>query len=129
MSRFAKFVFCLVALSALALAFDYWNVTRKEALLSRTVSRIGGRNGSIPVWPLGTEYRITLTAIPSVEQLDELTVANHLRGGVGIAFEECDLRQEDVDRICQKLPACQLYVVQNGKRTMMTREMRKADEQ
>jgi hypothetical protein len=129
MNRFAKLVFCLVALAPLALAIDYWNVTRKERLLSRAVSRIGGRNGSIPVWPLGTEYRITLTAVPNVEQLDELRIANQMRGWVGIAFEGCDLNQEDVDRIRQNLPACHLFVVHNGRMTTMTRIEREADEQ
>jgi hypothetical protein len=80
MNRFAKFAFGIVVLAAVALAFDYWNVTRKEKLLSNAVSRIGGRNGSIPVWPLGTEYRITLTAVPNAEQLEELKIANQMRG-------------------------------------------------
>lgn len=129
MNRFAKFAFAIVVLAAVALAFDYWNVTRKEKLLSNAVSRIGGRNGSIPVWPLGTEYRITLTAVPNAEQLEELKIANQMRGWVGIAIEDCELKHEDVDRMRERLPACHLFVVRDGKMTRMANHNQKADDQ
>ncbi len=129
MNRVVKVVIGIAVLTAVALAVDYWNVTRKERLLSMAVSRIGGRSGSIPVWPLGTEYRITLTAVPNAQQLAELRIANQMRGWVGIAFEDCDLNQKDVDRIRENLPTCHLFVVQDGTMTTLTRTERKADEQ
>ncbi len=115
MKRFSKFILLLAAIAVTALAVDYWNVVRKEKLLSSAVSQIGGRNGSIPLWPLGTEYRITLTSLPTSEQLDQLRIANKMRGWVGIAFENCELTVDDVDRIRRNLDRCHLYVVQDGK--------------
>ena len=128
MKRFAKFVLCISLLAGIALALDYWNVTRKEKLLSTAVSGIGGRSGSIPVWPLGTEYRITLTSVPNQEQLNNLRIANQMRGWVGIAIEDCDLNQNDVDRMRQNLPACHLFVVKNGKMTPLAGAVQNADE-
>ena len=105
----------LAAVAATALAIDYWNVTRKEKRLSIAVSQIGGRNGSVPFWPLGTEYRITLTAIPTAGQLDQLKIANEMRGWVGIAFEDCGLTADDRDCLRRNLERCHLFVVQDGK--------------
>ncbi|WP_145214367.1 hypothetical protein [Planctomycetes bacterium TBK1r] len=116
MKRFLKYLLILAAMAAAALAIDYWNVTRKEKRLSIAVSQIGGRNGSIPFWPLGTEYRITLTAIPTAGQLDQLKIANEMRGWVGIAFEDCGLTADDRDRLRRNLERCHLFVVQDGKR-------------
>ncbi|HBE72045.1 MAG TPA: hypothetical protein DDW52_28235 [Planctomycetaceae bacterium] len=119
MKRHSKFILLLAALAAIALAIDSWNVTRKEKLLSNAVSQIGGRNGSIPLWPLATEYRITLTSLPAPDQLDQLRIANKLRGWVGIAFENCELDVDDVDRLRANLDRCHLYVVQDGKMSPM----------
>jgi len=119
MKRFSKYILLVAALAVIALAIDYWNVTRKEKLLSNAVSQIGGRNGSIPLWPLGTEYRITLTAIPTPGQLDQLKIANKMRGWVGIAFEDCELTADDRDRLRRILERCHLYVVQDGKMSPM----------
>ena len=116
MKRFSKFI---LLLAVIALAIDYWNVTRKEKLLSNAVSQIGGRNGSIPLWPLGTEYRITLTSLPTPVQLDQLRIANKMRGWVGIAVENCELTVDDFDRLRRNLDRCHLYVVQDGKLTPM----------
>jgi len=129
MTRFAKVAFGVVVLAAVALAFDYRNVTRKEKLLSNAVSRIGGRNGSIPVWPVGTEYRIILTAVPNAEQLAELGIANQMRGWVGIAIEDCELTHEDVDRMRKGLSDCHLFVVREGRMTPMLNPNQRADEQ
>ncbi|GAB5407136.1 MAG: hypothetical protein Aurels2KO_53670 [Aureliella sp.] len=115
MKRFWKHILVFAALAATALAVDDWNVTRKEKLLSNAVSQIGGRKGSIPLWPLGTEYRITLTAIPTEGQLEQLQIANEMRGWVGIAFEDCELAGDDVDCLHENLDRCHLYVVQDGK--------------
>ncbi|WP_144055160.1 hypothetical protein [Rhodopirellula baltica] len=115
MKRFFKLILLLAAFIGVALSIDYWNVSRKEKLLSKAVSQIGGRSGSIPVWPLGTEYRITLTAIPTPEQLEDLRVANKMRGWVGIAFEGCQLTVDDVERLRKNLERCHVFVVQDGK--------------
>lgn len=128
MRQFSRFILFLAALVATALAIDYWNVTRKEKLLSSAVSQIGGRNGSIPFWPLGTEYRITLTAIPTDRQLDELKVANQMRGWVGIAFEDCELTENAADRLRESLRRCHLFVVQDGKMTSMVERGHDTDE-
>lgn len=128
MKRIKHFVLGVFVLAVVTLAFDYWNVTRKERLLSRAVSGIGGRSGSIPLWPFGTEYRITLTSVPNSQQLEELRVANQMRGWVGIAFEDCNLSREDVDRFRENLPSCHLFVVRNGKMTTLTSAEQKSDE-
>ncbi len=119
MKRFSKYILLVAVLPVIALAIDYWNVTRKEKLLSNAVSQTGGRNGSIPLWPLGTEYRITLTSVPTPEQVDQLKIANKMRGWVGIAFENCELTVDDVDRLRRNLDQCHLFAVQDGKMTPM----------
>ena len=128
MNRIVKIAIALAALIAITLAFDYWNVTRKEKLLSHAVSLVGGRNGSIPLWPIGTEYRIVLTAVPDAEQVDKLRIANQMRGWVGIAFEDCDLTYDDVDRMRKHLPECHLFVVRDGKMTAMENPNSNADD-
>jgi hypothetical protein len=120
MKRFSKIILLLAVVAAIALAIDYWNVVRKERLLSSAVSQIGGRNGSIPLWPLGTEYSITLTSLPTSEQLAQLRIANKMRGWVGISFENSELTVEDVDRLRRNLDRCHLYVVQDGKMIPMS---------
>lgn len=114
MKRLSKYVLLFSAVAALAFAIDYWNVTRKEKLLSSAVSQIGGRIGSIPLWPIGTEYRIALNAVPTSGQLDQLKVANEMRGWVGIAFVDCELTGDERDRLRVILDRCHLYLVQNG---------------
>ncbi|PAY19185.1 hypothetical protein CKO51_12565 [Rhodopirellula sp. SM50] len=115
MKRFSKFFLLVAALGVVALAIDYWNVTRKERLLSNAVSQIGGRIGSIPSWPLGTEYRITLAAFPTPGQWEQLKIANKMRGWVGIAFEDCELTAYERHRLRRDLERCHLFVVQDGK--------------
>ena len=127
MKRIAKFVLCILLLAGIVFAFDYWNVTRKEKLLAEAVSGIGGRSGAISIWPLGAEYRITLTSVPNQEQLNKLKIANQMRGWVGIAIEDCELNQDDVHRLHQSLPSCYLFVVQMGKMTPMPGTEQKAD--
>lgn len=115
MKRLSKINSLLAALIAICLAFDYWNVARKEGLLSSAVKQIGGHSGSIPLWPLGTEYRITLNALPTDEQLEQLRIANKMRGWVGIAFADFELTAHDRDRLFRVLDRCHLYVMQDGK--------------
>lgn len=124
MKRRPKYILLIAAFATIALAIDYWNVTRKEKLLSSAVLQIGGRSHSIPMWPLGKEYRITLTAIPTHEQLDQLKIANTMRGWVIIAFADCDLSAEDRDRLRSILNCCHLYVVEGGKMNSMSNPTR-----
>ena len=114
MKRFAKITYTLAGLITVGLVIDYVNVGRKEKLLSRAVSQCGGRIGSIPVWPLGTEYRITLSSVPSNSQLHSLRIANHMRGWVGIAFNDCEISQEESKRLLVALPKCHLYIIKDG---------------
>ncbi len=95
MRQFAKTISIIILCVVFIAIVDIINISRKEKRLSRAVGLIGGRSGSIPFWPLGTEYRVTLTAVPSSSQLEELKIANRLRGWVGIAFEDCDLSEKD----------------------------------
>ncbi|MDY0169570.1 MAG: hypothetical protein RBS80_23715 [Thermoguttaceae bacterium] len=115
MKRFAKAVSIIILCVAFIAILDIVNISRKEQRLSEAVRSIGGRSGSIPVWPFGTEYRITLTAVPNESQLQELKIANRLRGWVGIAFEDCDLSDKEVAELVTALPDCHLFVV-NGVR-------------
>ena len=111
MRQFAKFAgIALLCVGIIAIA-DLFSISRKEQQLSRIVKSIGGRTGSIPVWPFGTEYRITLTSVPNQEQMRKLTVANRMRGWVGIAFEDCNLSDGGRSELLTQLPECQLYTV------------------
>ena len=114
MKQFARTVLTIILCVVFIAIADIANISRKEKRLSRAVRSIGGRSGSIPVWPLGTEYRVTLTALPNDSQLEELKIANRLRGWVGIAFEDCDLSEKDVSELLTALPYCHLFVV-NGR--------------
>ena len=129
MNRSAKFILCVLVVAGVSLPLDYRNVRRKERLLSQVVSEIGGRHTGIPLWPLGSEYHVTLTAVPNAEQLNKLTIANQLRGSVGIWFKDCEPNQEEVDHIRQNLPACQLFVIRNGTISPMGKSEKRADEQ
>ena len=42
MKPFSKYILLCAALGVIALAFDYWNVTRKEKLLSNACRRLVG---------------------------------------------------------------------------------------
>jgi hypothetical protein len=103
------------------------SVTRKERLLSNAVSKAGGRIDSIPMWPLGTEYRITLVSVPGESQLRALAIANQMRGWVGIAFKDCEINREDSERLLDALPNCHFFVVQDGRMTPMFNSPPKAD--
>ncbi|MDY0169821.1 MAG: hypothetical protein RBS80_24975 [Thermoguttaceae bacterium] len=117
MKRLGKAALVFAALIAIGLSLDYLNVARKERQLSTAVSNCGGRIGSIPVWPLGTEYRITLTKVPDDDELRQLGVANRMRGWVGIAFRECEINGKDQARLRSGLPNCHLFVIRNDTMT------------
>ncbi len=114
MNRYSKLLLIFVGFIVVAFAVDYYNVTRKERLLSHAVAQCGGQLGSIPVWPIGAEYRITLTSVPDTERLEALSVANHMRGWVGIAFKDCIVSHQESQRIMNKLPQCHLFIVRDG---------------
>ncbi|QDV40202.1 hypothetical protein Enr13x_00080 [Stieleria neptunia] len=128
MNRLIRFTLAVLVVAACVLLLDYLNVSRKERQLSHAVNTIGGRYGSLPCWPLGTEYRITLTSVPDPGQLRGLTVANSMRGWVGIAFEDCELSHADIDRILTELPQCHLFVVHDGHHKKLSQSRDKADE-
>lgn len=117
MSRTTKIAIGILIVVVL-FQIDYWNVRRKEKQLASAVAAIGGRNRSIPAYPLGTEYRIVLNSVPDAKQLEDLQIANHLRGWVGIAFEQCELSEEDVSRIKANLPSCHLFLVDEKEKTL-----------
>ena len=116
MKHIGKAALIVATLIAIGLPIDYLNVVRKERQLSTAVSNCGGRIGSIPVWPLGTEYRITLTKVPDDDELRQLGIANKMRGWVGIAFQECEINGKDQARLQSGLQNCHLFV--NRKDTM-----------
>ena len=111
MRQFAKFAGIALLCVGITAIVNLFNISRKEQQLSRIVNSIGGRTGSIPAWPFGTEYRITLTSVPNQEQMRKLTVANRMRGWVGIAFEDCKLSDGDTSELLTKLPGCHFYTV------------------
>jgi hypothetical protein len=103
------------------LACDYGIVRQKERRLSAAVSDCGGRNGSIPLWPIGTEYRIALNRVPDENQLKRLQIANEMRGWVGIAFD-CPLSDTDRLRLTKLLPKCHLSIVRDRRRVPLTHD-------
>ena len=114
MKRLGKAVLIFIALIVVGLTIDYFNVARKERQLSAAVSDCGGRLGSIPAWPLGTEYRITLNKVPDDDELIRLALANRMRGWVGIAFVDCEIDRKNQNRLRARLQNCYLFVVRNG---------------
>ena len=110
MSRTTKIAIGILIVVVL-LKMDYWNVRRKEKLLSGAVSAIGGRTSSLPFYPFGSEYVIVLTAVPTDEQLDDLEIANHMHGVVGIGLKGCELSEDDVEQLHARLPLCSLRIL------------------
>lgn len=103
----------LAALVVLVLVLDYALVRSKEHRLSSAVSELGGQMGSLPTWPLGTEYRITFERPLDQKELDRLKIANRMRGWVGIAFRDCELSETERSTARKALPACHLFVVRD----------------
>jgi hypothetical protein len=116
MSRRLRYVIGFpFALVVLALGLDYASVRSKEKRLSSAVAEMGGRMGSLPAWPLGTEYRITFERPLHQQELVRLSIANRMRGWVGIAFRDCELSEAERSSACNALPACHLFVVQDNR--------------
>lgn len=105
------FVFVTIALGLVA---DYIRVRSKDSRVFAVVSQCGGRCGSIPVWPLGTEYRISFQQPLTSHQLDQLVELNSLRGWVGVAFVECEISAAEIDVTEKKLSICHLFRVIDG---------------
>lgn len=129
MRWFARTTYALIGVCAIGLATDYVCVRRKEYLLSNAVADCGGRMGSIPFWPLGIEYRITLMGVPTEAQLEGLAIANQMRGRVDMAFVSCEIADQDAHRLQAVLPSCRLFVVKNGVMTRLVSESESVKEQ
>ena len=101
------------------LCTDYAMVTSKERQLSSTVARLGGPLGSIPCWPIGTEYRISFDRTLQDDEIDALAKdANDMRGTVGIVFRDCAITDEQSRTMRAKLSGCRLFQSQNGETGM-----------
>lgn len=110
MKRIRTAVLAFAGTVAVALAIDYATVRHKERRLSTAVSTAGGRMGSLPAWPVGTESRIKFNRTLTDEDLLQLEIANEMRGWVGVAFQDCHLADADQTRIASALRDCHLYL-------------------
>ena len=90
---------------------DYLITASRATALAQTVRDCGGTMGSIPAWPVGTDYRIRFDRPLTESELDRLRGLNSLRGIVNIAFVGCELTPEQVSRTRQALPRCRLFKV------------------
>jgi len=93
------------------LTIDSIVVEFKEARISHLVVGCGGTMGSIPMWPLGTEYRIVLKKRLTLNQVRQLTLLNRMRGWVGVAFQDCDYSTKEIQKIRQILNRCHLFCI------------------
>lgn len=75
------------------------------------ISECGGDFGSIPIWPIGSEYRVSFRTPLTSQQLDRLAELNSLRGTVGVAFVDCELSETEIKDALAKLPNCVLFRV------------------
>ena len=88
------------------LTVDYFRVQAKDRRVATAVSRLGGRMGSLPLWPLGTEYYISFSRALNDDELDSLAELNSLRGHVGVKFSDCGLSETQQEQIRRKLASC-----------------------
>ena len=88
------------------LVFDYMRVGAKESHVATAVSRLGGKIGSLPAWPLGTEYYITFTRALTDSELKSMDEVNSLRGYVIVKFNGCALNEFERNRIKERLAMC-----------------------
>ncbi len=103
-----------IVLIAVAMIWDYRRVDAKDRRVSVAVARCGGRMNSLPFWPLGTEYRISVTHPWSEEELESLSELNTLRGSVAVAFVDCELTQHELGIARKHLSKCHLFRISNG---------------
>jgi hypothetical protein len=104
----------IVVLIVVGFTVDYYCVQAKERRVVHMISQFGGRSGSIPAWPIGTEYRITFTRALTSQELVQLHELNTLRGWVGVACEDCELSNDQVREAIANLPQCELFRVVDG---------------
>lgn len=108
-----------IAVTFVGLPTDYFLARNKNTRVAKAVSECGGGMGSIPIWPLGTEYRITFRSPLTTQQLDRLTELNSLRGTVRIAFVDCELSDDEVNEAVARLPNCLLIKVNDNNSTRL----------
>lgn len=108
MKRFKIIAAATFAIATICLALDYYRVNAKDARVVSAVKQFGGRFGSIPVWPLGTEYRISFDHPLSETQLNQLAELNNLRGSVSIRFVNCDLSASQQSDAIRLLESCHI---------------------
>ena len=113
-----RVVWVTAAMLVVALGVDYAVVESKERRLTLAVSELGGRIGSLPAWPLGTEYQISFQRPLNRNQLK---IANRMRGWVGIAFRNCELSETERSNAREALPNCHLFVDRNGEMVPLDR--------
>jgi hypothetical protein len=56
MQRAIRILGWMLLAGIVLLTVDYFRVEAKDRRVATAVSRLGGRMGSLPLWPLGTEY-------------------------------------------------------------------------
>lgn len=108
-TRLTKIVLIATSCVAVGLAVDYFLIRHKESQIIGVVSDCGGKCFSIPVWPLGTEYRISFSSPLTAEQILDLAPLNHLRGSVSVAFPECAFPESEALYIKDTLHRCRLF--------------------
>ena len=106
-----------IVLTVVGLPTDYILVRNKIARVATAVSECGGKMGSIPLWPLGSESRVSFRHTLSSQQLDRLAELNSLRGTVGVAFVDCELSEVEIKDALAKLPNCALFRVNSNNST------------
>ena len=106
MHRAIRILGLILLASIVLLTFDYFRVEAKDRRVSNAVSRLGGRMGSLPLWPIGTEYYVTFPRELNEDELDSLVELNALRGHVGVQFLDCDLSETQQELIRRKLASC-----------------------
>lgn len=109
-------IFWLILIVILLLAADYVMVRAKDSRAGSVVHQLGGKMYSIPLWPLGTEYRVSFDSSPTVEQIQELRILNHLRDSVSVAFPECSYSKDQVNKIKETLSQCHLFSIEKRSR-------------
>ncbi len=108
-------IWVTIVAMVVGLPMDYVFVRFKDKRVAKAVSECGGRMRSIPIWPIGTEYRITFRSPLTPQQLDRLTELNSLCGTVAIAFVDCELSDAEASEAIDKLPKCLLIKVSGNK--------------
>lgn len=97
------------------LALDYQLVRAKDRRVAQMVGAHGGKMGSLPLWPLGNEYRISFPHSLTAEQLEDISEANRLRGWVAVAFVDAEITPEEARMMREALPRCHLFQMVDGK--------------